>query len=87
MLSDEVSYVESLDPEALALIINATLKTSFSKEDLREYKNSSFQVIKDDNVVHLNGLIKKILTQTHLKKYKNNLVLNWMRQLLEKFNL
>ena len=68
LLSDEVSYVESLDPEALALIINATLKTSFSKEDLREYKNSSFQVIKDDNVVHLNGLIKKNTDSNTLKK-------------------
>ena len=68
LLSDEVSYVESLDPEALALIINATLKTSFSEEDLREYKNSSFQVIKDDNVVHLNGLIKKNTDSNTLKK-------------------
>jgi hypothetical protein len=68
LLSDEVSYVESLDPEALALIINATLKTSFSKEDLREYKNSSFQVIKDDNVVHLNGLIKKNTDSNTFKK-------------------
>ena len=68
LLSDEVSYVESLDPETLALIINATLKTSFSKEDLREYKNSSFQVIKDDNVVHLNGLIKKNTDSNTFKK-------------------
>ena len=68
LLSDEASYVESLDPEALALIINTTLKTSFSKEDLREYKNSSFQVIKDDNVVHLNGLIKKNTDSNTLKK-------------------
>ena len=68
LLSDEVSYVESLGPEALALIINATLKTSFSKEDLHEYKNSSFQVIKDDNVVHLNGLIKKNTDSNTFKK-------------------
>ena len=32
LLSDEVSYVESLDPEALALIINATLKHPFLKK-------------------------------------------------------
>ena len=68
LLSDEVSYIESLNPEALALTLNNLLKTSFSKEDLKQYKHSNFQVIKDDNIVHLNGLIQKYSDSNILKK-------------------
>lgn len=70
LLSDEVSYIETLNPEALALTLNNLLSTSYSKEDLKQYKCSNFQVIKDNNVVHLNGLIQKTNHFNDLKKVK-----------------
>jgi len=58
-LSDDVSFQSTLDSESLSEILNAVLNTNFSAADLLAYKFSTLQLIKDDQVVHLNALLQK----------------------------
>ena len=56
-LSDEASFQKNLDTKDLATTLNELLDTNFSEKDLNAYKNSVVQIIKDDEVVHLNAEI------------------------------
>lgn len=58
-LSDEVSYQQTFSPKGLIDFANKFIKNTISQEDLSEYQNSSFQVVRDDNVVHMNGLLQQ----------------------------
>ena len=57
-LSDDISYQKIFTPENLAKILNPIFGTSLSRTDLEAYKNSMVQVIRDDEVVHLNAQIE-----------------------------
>ena len=59
LLSDEASYHETFDSNRLAMILNSRLDTNMTSETLEAFQNSSFQVVKDDNTIHFNGLIQK----------------------------
>ncbi|MAP05715.1 MAG: hypothetical protein CMP79_03645 [Formosa sp.] len=58
-LSDEASYHETFDSNRLAMVLNSRLGTNMTAESLEAFQNSSFQVVKDDNTIHFNGLIQK----------------------------
>ena len=58
-LSDEASYHETFDSNRLAMVLNSRLGTNMTAESLDAFQNSSFQVVKDDNTIHFNGLIQK----------------------------
>ena len=70
ILSDEVSYSETYSPKALKTVLDEFSISPFSEEELNSYKNTSIQVIKDDNIVHLNGLIQKYSSPNNLQKVK-----------------
>jgi len=67
-LSDDISYQKILTPENLAKILNPIFGISFSGTDLKAYKNSMFQVIRDDEVVHLNAQIEHFRPTQKQKK-------------------
>ena len=67
-LSDEASYTETLSANQLAILFNSLLGTAITSEAVKPFQNSSFQIIKDDNTVHLNGLIQKYLPTSDSKK-------------------
>ena len=67
-LSDEASYTETLSANQLAILSNSLLGTAITSEAVKPFQNSSFQIIKDDNTVHLNGLIQKYLPTSDSKK-------------------
>ena len=58
-LSDEVSYQQTFSSKGLIDLTNKFIKNTISQEDLSKYQNSSFQIVKDDNVVHINGLLQQ----------------------------
>ena len=60
-LSDEVSYQQIFSPKGLIDLTNKFIKNTISQEDLSEYQNSIFQIVKDDNVVHINGLLQQFI--------------------------
>ena len=67
-LSDDVSYQKILTPENLANIFNHLFGASFSGLDVKAYKNSIVQVIKDDEVVHINAQIESFRPTQEQKK-------------------
>ena len=67
-LSDDVSYQKILTPENLANIFNHLFGASFSGVDVKAYKNSIVQVIKDDEVVHINAQIESFRPTQEQKK-------------------
>ena len=67
-LSDEASYIETLSANQLAILSNKLLGTAITSEAVKPFQNSSFQIIKDDNTVHLNGLIQKYRSPSDSKK-------------------
>lgn len=67
-LSDEASYIETLSANQLAILSNKLLGTAITSEAVKPFQNSSFQIIKDDNTVHLNGLIQKYRPPSDSKK-------------------
>jgi len=67
-LSDDISYQKILTPENLAKILNPIFGISFSGTDLKAYKNSMVQVIRDDEVVHLNAQIEHFRPTQKQKK-------------------
>ena len=67
-LSDEASYIETLSANQLAILSNKLLGTAITTEAVKPFQNSSFQIIKDDNTVHLNGLIQKYRSPSDSKK-------------------
>ena len=68
VLSDEVSYHQTFDSELLATTLNKLFGCSFETSDLKDYQNSSFQLVKDDDIVHLNVLIQKYRSEVNLQK-------------------
>ena len=67
-LSDEISYQKILTPKNLTNILNTIFGTSLSRTDLEAYKNSMVQVIRDDEVVHLNAQIEHFRPTQKQKK-------------------
>lgn len=67
-LSDDISYQKIFTPENLAKILNPIFGTSLSRTDLEAYKNSMVQVIREDEVVHLNAQIEHFRPTQKQKK-------------------
>ena len=67
-LSDEISYQKILTPKNLTNILNTIFGTSLSITGLEAYKNSMVQVIRDDEVVHLNAQIEHFRSSQKQKK-------------------
>jgi len=58
-LSDEASFQTYFDAQSLGTLLNELFSTTLKKKDLNAYKRSAIQLIKDDNIVHVNGVIQK----------------------------
>ena len=58
-LSDEASFQTYFDAQTLVTILNELFRTTLNTEDLSAYKRSAIQLIKDDHIVHVNGIIQK----------------------------
>lgn len=67
-LSDEASFQSTLNPEYLAILLNMLQSTSLTATDLDGYKNSVLQIIKDDELVHINAYIEKFRPTQKQKK-------------------
>jgi len=58
-LSDEASFQTNFDAQSLANTLNELFRTTLKKEDLSPYKRSAIQLVKDDHIVHVNGILQK----------------------------
>ena len=58
-LSDEASFQSTFDNNTLKALLNSLLQTNFNSNDLKAYQYSTYQLIKDDEVTHLNARIQK----------------------------
>ena len=67
-LSDDVSYQKILSSKDLAYLFNHLFGGSFSEADVKAYKNSIIQVIKDDKIVHVNARIESFQPTREQKK-------------------
>lgn len=67
-LSDEVSFQKILTPKNLADVLNHLFGASISIADTEPYKNAIVQVVKDDEVVHVNAQIEQHQPSEHQKK-------------------
>ena len=67
-LSDEISYQKILTPKNLTNILIPIFGTSLSVTGFEAYKNSMVQVIRDDEVVHLNAHIEHFRSSQKQKK-------------------
>lgn len=77
-LSDEVTFQNTFDTKTLSTLLNATLKTNFKPNDLKNYSHTTYQLIKDDEVIHFNALVQKNKASGKSKKVREefNLVLD-----------
>ena len=58
-LSDEASFQTNFDTQSLANTLNELFNTTLKKEALSSYKRSAIQLVKDDHIVHVNGILQK----------------------------
>ena len=58
-LSDEASVQAYFNNHRLAELLSSQFKTTIIGAELNAYKLSGLQLVKDDNMVHLNGVLQK----------------------------
>ena len=58
-LSDEASVQAYFNNHRLAELLSSQFKTTITGAELNAYKLSGLQLVKDDNMVHLNGVLQK----------------------------
>ena len=58
-LSNEASFQTYFDTKTLGTILNELFDTTLTEEDLSAYKLSGLQLVKDDHIVHVNGIFEK----------------------------
>lgn len=69
-LSDNITFQKTLNSEGLSLLLNSILKTDFETSDLLAYNYSTYQLIRDDHVIHLNAQIQKDKPKVNAKKIR-----------------
>jgi hypothetical protein len=58
-LSDEVSVQTYINNHRLAELLNLQFKTTVEGSELGAYKLSGIQLVKDDNIMHINSVLQK----------------------------
>ena len=58
-LSDEASVQTYFNNHRLAELLNTLFKSTIKGSELSDYKLSGIQLVKDDNIVHLNSVLQK----------------------------
>lgn len=58
-LSDELSLQSYFDNHGLAKLLNGIFKSTIKGSELSAYKLSAIQLVKDDNLVHINSVLQK----------------------------
>lgn len=63
-LSSQASVNHYFNNNQLAEFFNSVFKTNLTGSELIDYKLTGFQLVKDDNIVHINSIVQKSISES-----------------------